>query len=198
MNNYFGLSDDKVLSNSVQGFLIAENNVCTLEKCEYVVKGGNNLEAIEFTYKMNDNDVIRLQRDTRFGVDEDNIRVKDGETQEEALKKAWGRVNAVLKHVATKFNCTDDEMNALTGANFRQYATNYCNLIMSKVKKDNPTLYCKVYNKGGYAAVGKYPNFLQRTDAGPCTLQYTNEENTANALVKPNGVVADVSHENYV
>lgn len=197
MNNYFGLTDDKITKNVQQGFPIAVDNICTLEKCEYQVTDSGK-ECIDFVYKMTDGDTERSLRDRRWAVDEASVTTKDGQTIEEALKAAWGRKNAELRHIATKFNCTDQELKSAGGNNYKEYATNYCNLIMNKIKAKNPKLYIKTYNKNGYCAVGVYPNFLQREDSGACTLQWTKEEERLNHLVKGNGVIASTDVEHFV
>lgn len=193
----FGLSNKNLEKVSLSGFPVAIDNECTLEKCEYVLKGSNNLEAIEFTYLMDNGSAILRQKQTIFAVNENTVKQKEGKTMEESIASAWAKnVNNHLHHIATKLNCNQNELDNVTGSNFKEYATNYCNLITNKLSKNSPKLYLKTYLKNGYTAVSKYPEYLQRVDSGVCKLAWTNEELTANNVLVGNGVMTHT--EEYV
>lgn len=194
----YGLTDDKV-QKITQSFPVAVNNVCKLEKCEYVTKGEKNLEAIDFVYVMDGSDITYRQIDTRFAVNPDNISPRGDKSYDEVLQQAYRNLNTILKHIATKFNCTEDEMKNLNTSSFKSYATDFCKMIMSKVAKNNPDLYCKTYrDANGYSKVGKYVPFLQRVDEGDCLLNWTKAEVNSNNMTHSNGIVKSEMEENYI
>lgn len=196
----YGLTNDKV-QKVTQSFPVAVNNVCKLEKCEYVTKGEKNLEAIDFVYVMDrDNDITYRQIDTRFAVNPDSVTPRGEKSYDEMLEQSYKNFNTILKHIATKFNCTEAEMANLNTSSFRNYATDFCNMIMSKVAKSSPDLYCKTYrDANGYSKVGKYVPFLQRVDEGDCMLNWTKTEVSSNNMTHANGIVKNAElEENYI
>lgn len=196
----YGLSKDKIQKTTSPNFPVAVDNICNMEKCEYTTKskGDQVWEGIEFTYVMSTKDVDYRQTDMRFAVVEDTVKVKDGETHEDAVERAVTAYNTMLHHIATKFNCTDAEMDNIGGRTFEEMANNFCKLIMSKIKSNNPDLFLKTFNSNGYSKVSPFVPFLQRVDEGPCKLTWTKNEKKENALSHSNGAVEAKETENYV
>jgi len=192
----YGLSKDKV-QEVISNFPVALDNICRLEKCEFVAeKGVDKSPAIEFTYAMEANGTKFRIFDTCWSVNESKVTAGANETMADAIDRVVTELNTRMRHIATKFNCSDEELEALTGRNFQEYAQNYCNLINNKRAVENPLLFLKTVNSNGYVNVAKYPAFLQRVDTGDCKLSYTRFELERNSKTHSNGVKKE--EENYV
>lgn len=183
----FGLTDDVTSKQSISGFPIAVDNICTLKSCSLNKRG--DYDTIEFTYVMDDGEVKRELKDNRFAPDPSSAKATDKLTLAQAQDKVITDFNTLCKHIATKFDCTDNEIAGCKGTDFKSFATSFCNLINGKIKQNPDTkLYIKCYNKNGFSNVGQYVPFLQKVSDGPCKLQFTEKERNANNTVHSNGV----------
>lgn len=149
-----------------------------LEKCEYCY--GNGWEGVDFHYTRNTPEGVSKLRDRTFCVNESNIRVSPnipGDTVENAIEREYKKFNTRLKHIATKFNITEEELQSACNhcTTPMEFVEAYCNLINTKT--DGVKLWLKtVVDNKGYTKVARYPSFLQRMDSGNCELSYTRAE----------------------
>lgn len=173
MSNY-GFSN---LESSKIPFPVSDcvNNV-ELHGCTYGTHG--NYEFIDFTYKRKTDEGVSTLIDRMFALNEKMITPNasiEGDTKEAALKREYAKFATRLKHIATKFGISEDELKAIPEGNFAVFAKTYCNLVNARCS--DVMLYCKtVKDKSGYCKMAKYPSFLQRMDVGKCELKYSATE----------------------
>lgn len=161
-----------------------------LASCSYGTHG--DYEFIDFTYVRKTEDGIGTLRDRMFSINESNINPNpniEGDTKEMALKRAGLQFVTRLKHIASKFGVSDDELKSLPNSSFAAMAKSYCNMVNANC--EGIKMYCKtVKDKAGYTKMAKYPPFLQRMDAGDCELKYSASEVSSIAANTPsNGAV---------
>lgn len=169
----------------------------TLDKCEYIAQNSweaNSWEAIDFLYKRRGS----VLKDRMFSINPNGATARswvEGDTVEDALEARTAVFMTQLKHIATKFGITDEQLYALGELKtFKDLATAYCKMVNDKRK--GVKMYCKtIRNQDGFTKLARGKNstmpFLQNMAEGDCTLHYTNFEIANNELYgKPqNGAV---------
>lgn len=145
---------------------------CELSSCEFV--DGGSWQAIDFTWIRSTDDGDQELRDRRFAVNEDSITPKSGESTEDAVQRAYANFNGIVKHIGSKF-VEAEELSNIKGDNFREFATNYCEIINANCS--GTKMYVKTLpNNNGYAKMSTYPRFCQTMESGDCELAYTPRE----------------------
>ena len=185
MSNY-GLTADKV---SIQNFFrVAVDNKCYLKEAKVGTAG--NSKVIDLVWVSEDGSSEQQQR--LFEVNASNLSPRPGQTFEEMEANLYKTFNTKLKHIATKFNLTDEDFAKINTSSFETYATDYCKMLNAAVAANNPLLYIKVYKDNkGYSKVSEHPPFLQRVDEGDCKLDWTTNEIASNTIAPTNGVPSE-------
>lgn len=149
---------------------------CELQSAAYGTHG--DYEFIDFIYTQKNEEGIATLKDRMFAINFKNITPSPliaGDTKEAAEKREFNKFATRLKHVATKFGISEDDLKAIPSGSFAQLAKTYCLMVSSKCK--GVMLYCKtIRDKSGYAKMARYPSFLQRMDTGNCELKYSSSE----------------------
>jgi hypothetical protein len=183
----YGITADKVGTRGY--FDAAVDNKCRLLKAE-VSELANNNTVIDLTYVTEDGLCNQLQR--IFPVNASNLTPRQGQTFDEMEAELVKNFNTKLRHIATKFNLSEEDFAKIDGSSFEALAKSYCSMLNRGIAKDSPLLYLKTYtDKAGYTKVSDSVPFLQRVDTGECTLKWTSKETASmGAAAVPNGVHA--------
>jgi hypothetical protein len=109
----YGITADKVGTRSY--FDAAVDNKCRLLKAE-VSELANNNTVIDLTYVTEDGLCNQLQR--IFPVNASNLTPRQGQTFDEMEAELVKNFNTKLRHIATKFNLSEEDFAKIDGSPF--------------------------------------------------------------------------------
>lgn len=177
----YGFRDDQLPKPRTFFPASAQVDNVILDKVEYLSgqgKDGNAYEAIEFTYKRED-DAGNEQTitDRQFPVNEAMISPLPTQTPEEAIKQAYENFNGKLYRVAAACGMTKEEINESCGSasNFRELIESYAEVVNSRAKGQYFWLKTMKDAKG-FTKVAMFTDFIQPMTDGECRLAYTPSE----------------------
>ena len=171
MNNLYGnfTNVDETEVSSLLKNTIHDNVVLSSVKYENTDKSG---EALIYTFQK------KIDKNSLGVFSARVLPLKKWDNQsDEEFKLSVTEWNANIKHIASKYDITLEELTNETSnaTSFSDFCNKYIKLLSSKL--DDRKLYLKLFsNKGGYAALPKYPKYIQKMSTGDCILSFTNYE----------------------
>lgn len=162
-------------SNYLQKNTIYED--VTFESIQYVKrtsKDGRPYEGLELTFsKTIDNETYK-HSELIMPVNE---AWANGD--EELLDEMYNNLNRKLMHIASAVGLDTEKLaEKLAAPTFEGSAMKFAAVIRAKVP--NMKFYLKLFNSKGYAALPRFPKFLQEQKEGsPCMLNFTEWEQKA-------------------
>ena len=174
-----------VVNDTVVPFPVAADvdNVI-IQKVEYISdtsQSGNDYEGIQFMFERNTKDGKSLLKDFIYKVNETQIFTRDGESEEDALKRMRNEFLKRLLHYASKYGATKESLAQATAFQEGEAKTfeNFANKFVAYFTGilDNRRLYVKTFmNKNGYTILPAFVPFLQEISEGACKMSYTKRE----------------------
>lgn len=168
-----------------------------IESCEYLSgtsKAGRPYEAIDFVFsRIGESGKTQFLNHKCWGIDEDTIRPKPGESLSQAVNKAYQNFNASLMHISKSCGIHDERFLSYEFDTLSELAALYCDEIMEN--SQDQSFYLKTLSdKKGYIKVGYRP-FIQNMNEGQPKLSYSKYE-LANFNVTPEqGITEEVAVE---
>lgn len=132
-------------------------------------KIGDSLETILITYTKD------LGGDNKMEFQHRLFAVNENTSYD--VEKEYQNFNTKVLHIAEQFGIDKDTFSAKTKSNsFKEFASNYVNLISNFLPSQEEFYLKLLINKAGYPIVPLYGDFLQKMSTGECYLTYSKYE----------------------
>ncbi len=177
-----------------------------LKKVEYysgTSKAGNAYEALKFYYQKDlTSGVTQSFIDQVMPLNKEAMKSWRHKTSlEETYEQEKRAFNTKMKHIASKFDITVEELTQVTGnsTSFKDFSSKYQLLLNERI--DDRLLYVKfMADKDNRPALPKFPPFLQvMSDDSECILKYTPQDmeqiKKIQASIPKLGSVSDIVEE---